>query len=176
MYTLVLQSTVVFSSLLLSVDGVSAQTTNSPEQRLAQLSTDSQIQTQVKSEVERAVGGTQILLGFSLVILIAFPVTVVALFWFLRRAVIREIVDRAIAQIQELENLQVQLTKVKETAENNIKQAKNITDELTREVGVLQHQIHKEQDNLAVVSSDVADEKKNYWLSCQHKFRNLNKQ
>ena len=75
----------------------------------------------MKSEVERTFSSTRVLLGLSLVVVTLFPITLVGLFWFLRRAVIREIVDRAIKQIQDLEDLQSQLTMVKDTAEKSIR-------------------------------------------------------
>ena len=166
-YTLALQAAVVFSSLLLSIGGFPNHSLKSAEVGLAQLSMDLQIQSKVKSEVERTFASTRVLLGLSLIIVTVFPVIIVGLFWFLRRAVIGEIVDRAIEQIHDLEDLQSQLTMVKDTAEKSIRRAKNITSELTTEIGTLQHQINREKGNLAVVSSDVIDAQKKLLLELE---------
>ena len=166
-YTLVLQVTVVFSSLLLSISGFSNHSLKSAEALPAERSMDLQIQSKVKSEVERTFSSTRVLLGLSLVVVTLFPITLVGLFWFLRRAVIREIVDRAIKQIQDLEDLQSQLTMVKDTAEKSIRRANNITSELTTQIGTLQHQINREKENLAVVSSDVIDAQKKLLLELE---------
>ena len=66
---------------------------------------------------------------------------------------IREIVHRAMAQLQGVENLQNQLTIVKQDAENLIQESKKINRELENEVATLQANIKREQDNLANLTS-----------------------
>ncbi|PMB19704.1 hypothetical protein CEN47_22880, partial [Fischerella thermalis CCMEE 5319] len=130
-YAFLLQGAVVFFTNLLSVGDVIAQVTPSPA--VTQQPQQQQVRELVQTEVDRAFGRTRNLINIWVVILTVFPVAVIASFWLLRRAVIREIVDRATQQFKELEELQNQLISVRQAAQNSIQQAKNITADLEQE-------------------------------------------
>ena len=144
---LVLKSTIVFSPFLVSVGLASAQPvpSTSPtlnpslvlphqdQEELARLREAQRIQEQVQSDVDRAFGRTSILLNVWLLILTLFPVAVIACFWLLRRVVIREIVDNARSHLQNLEELQNQLTSVQQEAEKIINESKNQNYDLKKE-------------------------------------------
>ena len=106
--TLVLKSAIVFSPLLLSAGIATGQTRPSVSTALnraevisAQKSEKfSQLQAQqptpepVTPRVAPGFNNTNVLWSLWLVILSLFPVSVIALFWLLRRVAIREIVHR----------------------------------------------------------------------------------
>ncbi len=105
-YALVLQSVMMFSPLLLSTGKVSGQTTpsvapavtpapvisNQEREELARLRAEKQIRDAAQADFERNFSRTTMLFNIWLVLLSLFPVAVIALFWLLRRAAIREIV------------------------------------------------------------------------------------
>lgn len=135
-FALIVKSTIVFFPLVLPATIASGQSaplappaltptpvlSNQEREELTRLRAEKQVQ----SDLKRAFNRTTILINIWLVILSLFPVAIIALFWLLRRVVIREIVDRAMQQIHGMENLQNQLTTVKQEAENVIQEAKKL--------------------------------------------------
>ncbi|PLZ99079.1 hypothetical protein CEN50_08730, partial [Fischerella thermalis CCMEE 5268] len=150
-YAFLLQGAVVFSTNLLSVGDVIAQVTPSPA--VTQQPQQQQVRELVQTEVDRAFGRTRNLINIWVVILTVFPVAVIASFWLLRRAVVREIVDRATQQFKELEELQNQLISVRQAAQNSIQQAKNITADLEQEAKAVREQI------ISVIPSEISQSK-----------------
>ncbi|PLZ96415.1 hypothetical protein CI592_21520, partial [Fischerella thermalis CCMEE 5328] len=150
-YAFLLQGAVVFFTNLLSVGDVIAQVTPSPA--VTQQPQQQQVRELVQTEVDRAFGRTRNLLNIWVVILTVFPVAVIASFWLLRRAVVREIVDRATQQFKELEELQNQLISVRQAAQNSIQQAKNITADLEQEAKAVREQI------ISVIPSEISQSK-----------------
>ncbi|MDF5718517.1 MAG: hypothetical protein PUP93_32800, partial [Rhizonema sp. NSF051] len=161
-FALTLRSVIVFSPFLLSVGTTNAQTSlsaspqiapttasNRDREELAQLRSQQQIREQVESEVDRSLSRTSILLNVWLVILTLLPVALIASFWLLRRAALREIVERAMERLQDIEELQKQLTSVKQEAEDVIKKAKSKTYELENEADLLQKKLQREKENIS---------------------------
>ncbi|HYX15890.1 MAG TPA: hypothetical protein VE944_16290, partial [Nostoc sp.] len=158
-FALIVKSTIVFLPLLLSPGIASGQSAPSPSpaltpalvlsnqerEELTRLRAEKRIQQQIQSDFNSAFSRTTILLNVWLVILSLFPVAIIALFWLLRRVVIREIVDRAMQQLQGMEKLQNQLATAKQEAENLIQEAKKINYELEQETVSLKQQIKNEQ-------------------------------
>ena len=161
---LVLRSAIVFSPFLVSVgfaNALVAQSapsaltptptlSNKDQEELAKLREVHSIREQVQSEVDRAFSRTGIMLNVWLVILTLFPVAVIASFWLLRRVVIREIVDKAMEQFQDLGKLQNQLTSVKQEAEKVVKESKTINNELEKEAETLKQNIKTEKESICL--------------------------
>ena len=144
---LALKSTIFLSPLLLSIAFISGYTvlsataqvlSNQEREDLARLRKETKT-------FEGALTRTNTLLNIWLTILSLFPVALIAILWFFRRAVIREIVERAIQQIQGIENLQAQLTTVQEEAKKLINLSQNTTQELAEEVNNLKQKIQNYQ-------------------------------
>jgi vacuolar-type H+-ATPase subunit H len=158
--TLVLKSALVFSPLLLAGIATGSTPVNRPEVISAQKVQAQQLTPErVSPRVEPGFNNTNVLWNVWLVILSLFPVSVIALFWLLRRVAIREIVHRAMAQLDGLENLQNQLIIVKQDAENLIRESKQRNRELETEILTLQHNIQAQQDNLANLASEMVQSK-----------------
>ena len=105
-----------------------AQGLSNPErEELAKLREQSKIKKQVQSDFEIAFTRTNTLLNIWLTILSLFPVALIAILWFFRRAIIREIVEKATQQIEGIENLQTQLTTVQTEAKQLIQESQNVT-------------------------------------------------
>ena len=149
-FALILYSARVFSPLLLFAGLSSGQTppvspkvsptaviSNREREELARLREEKRIREQVQTDFDRSFSRTTMLLNVWLVILSLFPLAVIALFWLLRRVAIREIVARAMEELQGLEKLQSQLMLVKQDAENAIEEVRNISENLETEANLL---------------------------------------
>jgi DNA repair exonuclease SbcCD ATPase subunit len=161
---LALKSTIFLSPLLLSIAFISGYTvlsataqvlSNQEREDLARLRKETKT-------FEGALTRTNTLLNIWLTILSLFPVALIAILWFFRRAVIREIVERAIQQIQGIENLQAQLTTVQEEAKKLINLSQNTTQELAEEVNNLKQKIQGEEENLSILLSDLPKSKQEF--------------
>ncbi|MTJ37191.1 hypothetical protein FJR08_22645, partial [Dolichospermum sp. UHCC 0260] len=168
---LALKSAIFLSPLLLSTAFISGYSvpsataqilSNQEREELARLRQETRTQKQVQSDFERAFTRTNTLLNIWLTILSLFPVALIAMLWFFRRAVIREIVERAMQQIQGIENLQTQLTTVQAEAKKLIQASKNTTQELAQEVNTLKQKIHGEEENLSILLSDLPKSKQEF--------------
>lgn len=171
--SLLLKSTLVFSSFLMFADisrgqatvSISQQKilaqalTNQEREELTRLRAEKGERAQIQADFEQAFSRTTVLLNIWLVILSLFPVAIIALFWLLRRVAIREIVNRAMSQFEGIEKLETQLIIVKQDAENLIQDAKSINRLLEREIESLQQKIKIEQENLSVVTSELLQAK-----------------
>ncbi|MFN5239738.1 MAG: hypothetical protein ACK5CG_04300, partial [Aphanizomenon sp.] len=161
---LALKSTIFLSPLLLSTAFISGYPvlsatvqvlSNQEREDLARLRKETKT-------FEGALTRTNTLLNIWLTILSLFPVALIAILWFFRRAVIREIVERAMQQIQGIENLQAQLTTVQEEAKKLIKLSQNTTQELAEEVNNLKQKIQGEEENLSILLSDLPKSKQEF--------------
>ena len=168
---LALKSAIFLSPLLLSTAFISSYSvpfatsqilSNQEREELARLRQETKAQKQVQSDFERAFTRTNTLLNIWLTILSLFPVALIAILWFFRRAVIREIVERAMEQIQGIENLQTQLTTVQLEAKQLIQESKHTTQELAQEVNTLKQKIQGEEQNLSILLSDLPKSKQEF--------------
>jgi len=147
-FALFVKSAIIFSPLLLSASIASGQSaplskpattpaavlSNQEREELTRLRAEKQVQSDLKSAFSR----TTILINIWLVILSLFPLAIIALLWLLRRAIIREIVERAMQQLDGVEKLQSQLTTVKQDTENLIQEVQKINYDLEEETTALQ--------------------------------------
>lgn len=168
-----LKSATVFLTLLLCADISSGEViasaskpniiaqvlTNQEKEELVRLRRERDERAQIQADFEQAFNRTTILLNIWLVILTLFPVAIIVLFWLLRRVAIREIVDRAMSQLEGVKKLENELTIVKQNAENLIQDTKSINQILERETESLQQKLKIEQDNLSLMISDLLQTK-----------------
>jgi len=161
---LILRSAIAFSTFVLSVGVARSQPASpvSPQQMPTTISNreEVRIQQQVQSEVDRALSRRTIQSNVWLVILTLLPVSAIASLWLFRQAVIRAIADRAMKQIHGIEQLQNQLSSVKQSSQNIIQQVKNTTHELETEAAALQEKIKAEKDNLSGLTSELLSKQK----------------
>ncbi|MGH2415008.1 MAG: hypothetical protein ACRDEA_15230, partial [Microcystaceae cyanobacterium] len=158
-FALLLRSAIVFSPILLSVGIASAQKTPfSPQPPV--LSTPSQEELPRLTQEHRAFLQKSILLNVWLAILTLVPVTVIVALLLLRRVAIREIVDKAMERLHGLEELEKQLTTVKQEAQTLIQETRNTTSDLDKEVRALQQKITTEQESLSRLPSEISHFKK----------------
>ena len=160
---LALKIAIFFSPLLVLTTFISKSTVlSATAQVLSDQHQEKLAQKPVKSDLEIAFTRTNTLINIWLTILSLFPVALIAVLWFFRRAVIREIVERAMQQIQGIENLQTQLTTVQAEAKKLIQASKNTTQELAQEVNTLKQKIHGEEENLSILLSDLPKSKQEF--------------
>jgi hypothetical protein len=158
-----LKSTIFFSPLLLLTAFISQSIVPSATaQVLSNQHQEKLAQKPVKSDLEIAFTRTNTLINIWLTILSLFPVALIAVLWFFRRAIIREIVERGMQQIQGIENLQTQLTTVQIEAKNLIRESQNTTQELAQEVNNFKQKIQGEQENLSMLLSDLPKSKQEF--------------
>ena len=163
---LMLRSAIIFSSFVFSVGVARSQPASqvSPQQTPTTISNqnreETRIKQQVESEVDRALGRRTIQSNVWLVILTLLPVSAIASLWLFRRAVIRAIVDRAMKQLEEVKQVQNQLSSVRQEADNIIHQVKNTTSQLEVEAAALQEKIKTEKDNLSGFTSEFLSKEK----------------
>ncbi|MFN9598507.1 MAG: tetratricopeptide repeat protein [Dolichospermum sp.] len=158
-----LKRTIFFSPLLLLTAFISQSIVPSATaQVLSNQHQEKLAQKPVKSDLEIAFTRTNTLINIWLTILSLFPVALIAVLWFFRRAIIREIVERGMQQIQGIENLQTQLTTVQIEAKNLIRESQNTTQELAQEVDNFKHKIQGEQENLSMLLSDLPKSKQEF--------------
>ncbi|MFM6012546.1 MAG: hypothetical protein ACKO99_18165, partial [Dolichospermum sp.] len=160
---LALKSTIFYLPLLLLTAFISQNiVTSATAQVLSNQHQEKLAQKPVKSDLEIAFTRTNTLINIWLTILSLFPVALIAVLWFFRRAIIREIVERGMQQIQGIENLQTQLTTVQVEAKNLIRESQNTTQELAQEVNSFKQKIQGEQENLSMLLSDLPKSKQEF--------------
>lgn len=173
---LVLKSAILILPFFLSPTLVSGQTkraiaptqTLSKQQQLelVRLRAEKQAQqtakSDFKSDFEHIFGRTTVLFNVWLTILSLFPLLLLAILWFLRRTLIREIGERVMEQVQGIKTLHTHLNNINEDTGSLIQRAKSITDELEREVESLKLKIKFESENISSVLAEIPEKKQEF--------------
>jgi len=171
----VLKSAILVLPFFISPNLVSGQTTpaiapsqtlSKQELELLRLQAEKQAQqtakSDFKSDFEHIFGRTTVLFNVWLTILSLFPLLLLAILWFLRRTLIREIGERVMGQVQGIKTLHSHLNNINEDTGTLIQRARSITDELEREVEALKFQIKFESENISSFLAEIPEKKQEF--------------
>ncbi|MBG0743316.1 MAG: hypothetical protein IV298_07485, partial [Cylindrospermopsis raciborskii KL1] len=157
---LTLKSLILLSSLLicngltigeLELSANAQLLSNAEREELSRLRTETKIQKQLQSY-----------LSIWLTLLSLFAVGLIATLWFLRKAIIRDIVERAMRQIGNIENLQTELIAANQKTTGLIEYSQDLALELEQKVNHLKTTIEGEGGKLSVLLSDLPKSKQEF--------------